>query len=166
MYIVYNRSHTLTHNACTKDYEEDFEEILEEDDSVVDNLSSPSEEVPTTPTDADVTDVPSAHSRAVVKKAMDLVEIMQAIDSENQMVENSAPSLTKNTDLDRANESTYRAGQEMESAHKQEVNTRGLNSSLGRKFVDFSSAQKRTLNEKVTKKARKRGQVSVSMLHV
>ena len=156
---TYTHTHTHTH---TQDYDEDFEEVEEEEEEENEHVhSSLSEgEVPTTPTNADVAVIPSALSKAVVMKAIDLVEIMQAIDAENQMVVDSTSSLLQHTALDRADESVYSEGEGVRGVYSGGVSGRGVHPSPSRRFVDFSSAQKREVNEKVAKKTRKRGQVS------
>ena len=140
------------------EYEEDFDETAEEEDE----QSSQSEEegeVPTTPANADMAVIPS-DSKAVVMKAMDLVEIMQAMDAENQMIEDS----TSNVQLVPKSELPGDRSHDQELHGDRFRSGRGLQASPSRKFVDFSSAQRREVSEKVSKKTRKRGQVRQAYL--
>ena len=141
--------------AQDDDYEEDFDEIAEEEEE--DDQSSQSEEegeFPTTPANADMVVTPS-DSKAVVMKAMDLVEIMQAMDTENQMIEDS----TSNAQHVPKSELPGNGSHDQELHGDRIRGGRGLQASPSRKFVDFSSAQRREVSEKVSKKTRKRGQV-------
>ncbi len=143
------RSHFLQ-----PDYDDDFDdEVAEEDfdddgfddddddDNNPSSLSEDNGEVPATPTNANV-GMSSTDSKAVVMKAMDLVEIMQAMDAENQMVEDSSSQPRPQSRSDRV------------------ISGHGVRASPSHKFVDFSYAQTREVNQEVSKKTRKRGQVS------
>ncbi len=136
------------------DYEDDFDEVAEEDveaDEDSENDQNPDSsfseddgEVPATPTNLGAT---MSNSKAVVMKAMDLMEIMEAMDAENQLVGIPSPSKLESHAKQIHNDRTV-------DAHSARVRA-----STSRKFVDFSSAQKKEVNHKVSKKTRKRGQV-------
>ncbi len=142
---------TYVRTLVQPDYEDDFDEVAEEDveDDTEDeqspdgSFSEEGEEVPATPTHLGVT---LSNSKDVVMKAMDLMEIMQAIDTENQLVGES--SLLKQE----AHDTQLRSNGT--------INARSVRAATNRKFVDFSSAQKREVDHQVSKKTKKRGQVS------
>ncbi|XP_064397661.1 cytoplasmic dynein 2 intermediate chain 1-like [Halichondria panicea] len=141
------------------DYDDDFDEVAEEDfdddgfddddddDNNPSSLSEDNGEVPATPTNANV-GMSSTDSKAVVMKAMDLVEIMQAMDAENQMVEDSSSQPRPQSRSDRV------------------ISGRGVRASPSHKFVDFSYAQTREVNQEVSKKTRKRGQELLSLIEL
>lgn len=138
-----------------QEYDEDFEEEIEEEEDDSTSEDSGSEE--------GAPAIRNNHPDTEKRERVDLVEIMQAIDAENQSV-----ALSSQTELVEVTHYEKKAFENDSTAARRHENVGvGMSGrSPSRMFVDFSSAQQKEVDKRVARKTRKRGQVRVLYINL